>query len=98
MRGQHGFLQSIVGVFCIPTAPPGEAMQLHAVAPEQFLERPTVTGGVSRKQFGVSALAGGVGGKAGHGRTVITATSPGTSPGTASVGALGCGVSRRRGR
>lgn len=98
MRGEHGFLQGVISIFCVQTAPAGEAIQLHTVSPEQFLERATITGGVSREQFGIRALAGGVGGTAGHGRTVTTAPTPGTSPGTVAVDALGCGVSRRRGR
>lgn len=102
MRGEHGFLKRIVGIFCGPAAPAGEVIQLHTVSPEQFLESTTVTGGVSRKQFGVSAFAGAVAGivgwKAGHGRTLTTAATPGTSPGTAPGGILRCGVSRRRGR
>ena len=75
--GEHGLLQGVVGVFGGLATPPGQPIELGAVAAKQFREGATITGDMCDEQVGIAAT---VDGEAGHGRTVASAWPPGTSP------------------
>jgi len=75
--GEHGILQCIIGVFGGLAAPPGQPIELGAVAAKQFPEGATITGDMCGEQIGIATT---VGGEDGHGRTVASAGRPGTSP------------------
>ena len=77
VHGEQSLLHGVVGILGGLSTPPRKPMQLHAMTPNQFLERAAVTGDVGGKQIGVAAI---VGVQAGHGRTLASVAARGTSP------------------
>ena len=74
VRGEHGVLQGVVGVFGAARRPPGQPVQVAVVAADQLCERIPIAGDVGGQQVGVAA------GGTGHGRTVLTGAGLRTSP------------------